>query len=68
MKKFTYSDSVAGMQSCTFNRLSEVISHIEDFGHNGDSDGVVFQDGVPILMYISFMDGLTWNAIINKAP
>ena len=42
--EFTYSDSEAGMQSETFTSLSSIVKYIEDFGYNGDSDGIVFQN------------------------
>jgi hypothetical protein len=61
--KFTYSDSVAGMQNETFAKLSEIIKYIEDFGHEGDetSYGVIFQNDEPVLEYESNQDGLTWR-------
>lgn len=65
MKRFTYSDSVAGMQAIEFNSLSTAILYIERFYPVGDSEGVVFQDGEPILMYCSIKDELTWKPIAN---
>ena len=64
MRTFTYSDSVAGMQSVKFNKLSELIKYIEDFGHTGEesSSGIIYDNGDPILMYNSSLeDGLFWQ-------
>ena len=61
--KFSYSDSVAGMQSETFNTLSEIVSYIEKFGYNGDSEGIIYQDDEEILMYTSREDGITWSSL-----
>ncbi len=61
--KFTYSDSVAGMQSETFTLLSEIVKYIESFGWNGDSEGVIFQNDEPILEYVSREDSLVWANI-----
>lgn len=58
---FTYSDSVAGMQSETFSNLNEIVKYIEDFGYNGDSDGIILQNDEPILCYISREKGLLWT-------
>ena len=61
--KFNYSDSVAGMQTETFSKLSEIIKYIEDFGHEGEetSYGVIFQNDEPVLEYESSQDGLIWR-------
>lgn len=63
MKTFTYSDSVAGMQVEKFDKLSEIIKYIEDFGHVGEesSTGVIYENDDPILMYNSSPDGLSWQ-------
>lgn len=61
--KFSYSDSVAGMQSETFNNLSEIVSYIEKFGYNGDSEGIIYQNDEQILMYISREDGIIWSSL-----
>ena len=65
MKNFTYSDSEAGTQTEKFNTLGDIIAHIENFGWNGDSEGVIFQNEEPILEYVSHENGLTW---INNQP
>lgn len=62
---YTYYDSEAGQQSQTFDKLSAIIKHIEDFGYNGDSSGTIFQDGEPIIEYDSSETGLTWSSV-NK--
>lgn len=61
--KFTYSDSVAGMQTETFSNLSEIIKYLEDFGHEGEetSYGIIFQNDEPILEYVSTQEGLEWR-------
>jgi hypothetical protein len=63
MRTFTYSDSVAGMQNEKFSKLSELIKHIEDFGHTGEegSTGIIYDNDEPILMYNSSLDGLFWQ-------
>ena len=61
--KFSYSDSAAGMQSEAFNTLSEIVSYIEIFGYNGDSEGLIYQNDEPIVMYISREDGITWSRL-----
>lgn len=63
MKNFNYTDSEAGKQTEKFNTLSEIIAHIENFGWNGDSEGVIFQIEEPILEYISRENGLTWRKV-----
>ena len=65
MKNFNYTDSEAGKQTEKFNTLSEIIAHIENFGWNGDSEGIVFQNEKMILEYVSSENGLTW---INNQP
>lgn len=59
--KFTYSDSEAGNQKDVFTTLSEIVKFIEDFGWNGDSEGIIFQNDEPILEYVSRQDSLTWR-------
>jgi ATP-dependent RNA circularization protein (DNA/RNA ligase family) len=64
---FTYADSLAGSQSEKFNSLSAIIKHIENFGWNGDSEGVIFKD-IPdgkeaLIKYISRETGLSWDRI-----
>lgn len=61
MRTFNYTDSVAGKQIEKFNTLSEIIAHIENFGWNGDSEGIIFQNEEPILEYVSHENGLTWR-------
>lgn len=61
--EFTYSDSEAGMQSETFKSLSSIVKYIEDFGWNGDSDGIVFQNEEPILSYSSKESGIQWGTV-----
>ena len=59
--KFTYTDSEAGKQNEVFNTLSEIVKYIEDFGYNGDSEGMIFQDDEPILEYVSRENGMYWR-------
>lgn len=61
--KYTYTDSEAGLQSVSFEKLSELIAFIEDFGYYGDSDGVVSFGEDEILAYESRQDGLTFKAV-----
>ena len=63
MKKFTYSDSVAGSQTESFDKLSEITKYIEDFEHEGDeaSVGIIYEDNNPILMYVSLPDNFNWQ-------
>ena len=61
--EFTYSDSEAGMQNETFTSLSSIVKYIEDFGYNGDSDGIVFQNEEPILSYSSKESGILWGTV-----
>lgn len=63
MRTFTYSDSVAGMQTEEFTKLSEIIKYIEDFGHTGEesSIGIIYDNDEPILMYNSSLEGLFWQ-------
>ena len=61
--EFTYSDSEAGMQNETFTSLSSIVKYIEDFGYNGDSDGIVFQNEEPILLYSSKESGILWGTV-----
>ena len=65
MKKleFTYSDSEAGMQSETFKSLSSIVKYIEDFGCNGDSEGIIYENEIPILSYSSKESGLQWGTV-----
>lgn len=58
--EYTYTDSLAGMQTLKAEKLSTVIQHIEDFGWHGDSQGYVLQNGKPILEYLSLKDKLQW--------
>ena len=62
MKKleFTYSDSEAGMQSESFKSLSSIVKYIEDFGWNGDSEGIIYENEIPILSYSSKESGIQW--------
>ena len=66
MKTFNYTDSEAGTQKEKFNTLSEIIAHIENFGWNGDSEGVIFQNEDPILEYVSRENRLTWKKVAAK--
>lgn len=59
---FTYADSQAGIQQEKFNSLSSIVKYIEDFGWNGDSEGVIFQNEEEILEYISREDWLVWRS------
>ena len=61
MTIYTYTDSEAGKQTENFNTLSEIIARIENFGCNGDSEGVIFQNEESILEYVSRENGLTWR-------
>lgn len=61
MKTYNYTDSEAGKQTEKFNTLSEIIAHIENFGWNGDSEGIILQNEEPILEYVSRENGLTWR-------
>ena len=65
MKKleFTYSDSEAGMQSESFKSLSSIVKYIEDFGWNGDSEGIIYENEIPILSYSSKESGLQWGTV-----
>ena len=65
MKKleFTYSDSEAGMQSETFKSLSSIVKYIEDFGWNGDSEGIIYENEIPILSYSSKESGIQWGTV-----
>ena len=65
MKKleFTYSDSEAGMQSESFKSLSSIVKYIEDFGWNGDSEGIVYENETPILSYSSKESGIQWGTV-----
>lgn len=58
--QYTYTDSLAGTQALTVDKLSAAIKHIEDFGWHGDSQGYVLQNGKPILEYLSLEDKLQW--------
>lgn len=66
-QKFTYSDSEAGEQTQVFSSLSSIVSFIEGFGYNGDSDGIVYansggeDDEEAVLVYKSRESGLTWE-------
>lgn len=57
---YTYSDSLAGLQSNTFDTLSETIAHIEGFDAKGESGGTVYQDGEAILAYHSTESSISW--------
>ncbi len=61
MKTYTYSDSEAGMQTEKFNKLSELLTHIESFDYTKDSNGVIFQDEKPIIEYCSYESGLSFS-------
>lgn len=61
--EFTYSDSEAGMQSETFKSLSSIVKYIEDFGWNGDSEGIIYENEIPILSYSSKESGLQWGTV-----
>lgn len=61
--EFTYSDSEAGMQSETFKSLSSIVKYIEDFGWNGDSEGIIYENEIPILSYSSKEPGLQWGTV-----
>jgi hypothetical protein len=63
MTNFNYTDSKAGTQTKMFNTLSEIIAHIENFGWNGDSEGVIFQNEDPIFEYVSRENRLTWRKV-----
>lgn len=65
MKKleFTYSDSEAGMQSESFKSLSSIVKYIEDFGWNGDSEGIIYENEIPILSYSSKESGIQWGTV-----
>ena len=65
MKKleFTYSDSKAGMQSESFKSLSSIVKYIEDFGWNGDSEGIIYENEIPILSYSSKESGIQWGTV-----
>lgn len=62
-KVYNYYDSIAGHQTQTFDKLSECIKYIEDFGHEGDesSIGIIYANSEPIFEYRSSKDGLTWE-------
>ena len=62
--KFRYSDSLAGNQTIAFDKLSELIKHIEDFGHTGEetSYGTILQNEEPIFEYISNSNMFRWKA------
>lgn len=64
-KTFNYTDSEAGKQTDKFDTLSEVIAHIENFGWNGDSEGVIFQNEEPIIEYVSRENELSWRKYEN---
>jgi hypothetical protein len=63
MKKFTYLDSVAGAQNEKFNKLSDLARYLEDFQHIGEesSEGIIYENDRPILMYKSSLDGFFWK-------
>jgi hypothetical protein len=61
MKTYTYSDSEAGNQSVSFEKLSEMISYLENFSAVGESYGVIYQNEKPILEYHSNENGLSWS-------
>ena len=66
--EYTYSDSQAGKQSVRFNKLSDLIKHIEDFGHAGEEEsfGIVYEDDIEILAYRSHpTEGLDWSAYVD---
>jgi hypothetical protein len=60
-KQYSYSDSQAGTQPIKSEKLSDIIKDIENFGYHGDSQGIVYEDGHPILMYDSTEAGLSWR-------
>lgn len=68
INKFTYSDSVAGVQHESFKSLSEIIKYIEEFGYYGDSEGVVFESDKPVLEYVNRENGITWRNTSNDEP
>lgn len=53
MNIYTYSDSEAGMQNVSFDKLSELIQYIENFDPVGDSTGLIYENDTPILSYIN---------------
>lgn len=65
MKKlqYTYSDSEAGEQDVVFETLSEIVKYIEDFDKVGESDGIIYQNDVPILSYSNREYGLSWGTV-----
>lgn len=61
--KYTYADREAGNQDVSFDKLSELIAYIEEFGYHGDSDGRVFFGNDEIFGYESREDGITWVSL-----
>ena len=61
---YTYSDSEAGMQNISFDKLSDLIAYIENFGSYGESCGIIFFNDNPILEYNSNFGGLFFYATI----
>jgi len=60
---YTYLDSIAGLQTKKFEKLSEIIKYIEDFGHHSEkeSSGCVYFNETPIIMYTSSGNGVFWD-------
>jgi len=63
---YTYYDSEAGKQDVKFNTEKEIKAYIENFGYNVDSDGEVYLNDKPILLYKSTEGGIIWEKIKYK--
>lgn len=50
---FTYIDSIAGIQHEKFNSVKELIDHIESFKYIEESDGIIYKNNIPFVMYVS---------------
>jgi hypothetical protein len=60
---FNYSDSLAGAQDITFDTLEEAKEYIENFEAEGDSIGVIYEQGNPTLEYRNEGGRITWREI-----
>jgi hypothetical protein len=61
---YTYSDSEAGLQNLTFDKLSDLIAYIEEFEPNQDSYGIIFCNEKELLQYQSNCEYLIFLPII----
>lgn len=67
--RYRYADSVAGLQSIITSSLATIIAKIEAIEAKEDSEGVVYQNDIAILEYMSEVGKpLRWLPVDETTP